>query len=196
MKRVAGLVVCSVAAVMMAGCAKPHKVASQKTPFEVIQEKANAITAAGGLAAVGVGSSRTVNLALDKAKTRGRTELAHIMETKVESLKKDFSEEVGTADGAELNELFSAASRHVASQVLRGAVPKDLKYDTQGGMTTAWALMVVDPSVIADAFANQANTARHMYTRFRASQAFDELDKEVKKFDEFKKQDGGMMMGQ
>lgn len=195
MKRIAGVVVCAVAAALVAGCAKT-KVASERTPFEVIQEKANAITAAGGLAAVGVGSSKTVYLALDKAKTRGRTELAHIMETKVESLKKDFAEEIGTADGAELNELFSAASKHIAAQVLRGAVPKDLKYDTQSGMTTAWALMVVDPSVIADAFASQANTQRNQYTRFRASQAFTDLDAEVKKFEEFKKQDTGALLGQ
>lgn len=195
MKRIAGVAVCGLAMVLVAGCAKT-KVESEKSPFDVIQEKANAITAAGGLAAVGVGTSKTVSLALDKAKTRGRTELAHIMETKVESLKKDFSEEVGTADGAELNELFSAASKHIASQVLRGAVPKDLKYDTQNGMSTAWALMVVDPSVIADAFANQANTQRNLYTRFRASQAFADLDNEVKKFEEFKKQDAGVVLGQ
>ncbi|HAS83592.1 MAG TPA: hypothetical protein DCS43_13215 [Verrucomicrobia bacterium] len=196
MKRIAGIVGCAVAVALVSGCAAPRKVQSEKTPFEVIQEKANAITAAGGLAAVGVGSSKTVHLALDKAKTRGRTELAHIMETKVESLKKDFSEEVGTADSSELNELFSAASKHIASQVLRGAVPKDLKYDVQDGMATAWALMVVDPSVIADAFDNQANTARNLYTRFRASQAFAELDAETKKYEEFKKQDAGAILGQ
>jgi len=193
MKRVLGCLVVAVIAVgFMSGCAKT-KVASEKSPFEIIQEKANAITSAGGLAAVGIGSSRTVHLALDKAKTRGRTELAHIMETKVDSLKKDFSEEIGSADGSELNELFSAASKHVAHQILRGSVPKDLKYDTKDNMTTAWALMVVDPKVIADAFANQKNSARHLYTRFRASQAFSELDAEVKKFEDFKAKDAGMM---
>lgn len=193
MKRVVVSLVAAVVAVgLMSGCAKT-KVASERTPFEIIQEKANAITAAGGLAAVGIGSSRTVHLALDKAKTRGRTELAHIMETKVDSLKKDFSEEIGSADGSELNELFSAASKHVAHQILRGSVPKDLKYDTKNNMTTAWALMVVDPKVIADAFANQKNSARHLYTRFRASQAFAELDAEVKKFEDFKAKDAGMM---
>jgi hypothetical protein len=193
MKRVLGCLVAAVVAVgFMSGCAKT-KVASEKTPFEVIQEKANAITSAGGLAAVGIGSSRTVHLALDKAKTRGRTELAHIMETKVDSLKKDFSEEIGSADGSELNELFSAASKHVAHQILRGSVPKDLKYDTKDNMTTAWALMVVDPKVIADAFANQKNSARHLYTRFRASQAFSELDAEVKKFEDFKAKDAAGM---
>ncbi len=193
MKRVVGCLVAAVIAVgFMSGCAQT-KVASEKTPFEIIQEKANAITSAGGLAAVGIGSSRTVHLALDKAKTRGRTELAHIMETKVDSLKKDFSEEIGSADGAEVNELFSAASKHVAHQILRGSVPKDLKYDTKDNMTTAWALMVVDPKVIADAFANQKNSSRHLYTRFRASQAFAELDAEVKKFEEFKSKDAAML---
>ncbi len=193
MKRFVGCVaMVAVLVGFMSGCAKT-KVTSEKTPFDIIQEKANAITAAGGLAAVGIGVSRTVHLALDKAKTRGRTELAHIMETKVDSLKKDFSEEIGAGDDSELNELFSAASKHIAHQILRGSVPKDLKYETKNNMTTAWALMVVDPKVVADAFASQKNTAKHMYTRFRASQAFKELDDEVKKFEEFKAKDAASM---
>ncbi len=181
-----------VGSTMMTGCAKT-KVASEKSPFDIIQEKANAITEAGGLAAVGVGTSRTVSLALDKAKTRGRVELAHILETKVDSLKKDFSEEVGEGADAEYNALFTAASKSVAHQILQGSVPKDLKYDTKDGMTTAWALMVQDPKVVADAFAAQANTQQHLYTRFRASQAFAELDQEIKKFEDFKAKDSGMV---
>jgi hypothetical protein len=193
MKRVVGCVLTAVVLVgFMSGC-KTKKVVSEKTPFDIIQEKANAITAAGGLAAVGIGTSRTVHMALDKAKTRGRTELAHIMETKVDSLKKDFSEEIGAGKESEVNELFSAVSKHIAHQLLHGSVPKDLKYDTKDGMTTAWALMVIDPKVVADAFASKKNSARNLYTRFRASQAFAELDEEVKKFEEFKKKDAAMV---
>jgi hypothetical protein len=158
-----------------------------------MQEKANAITDAGGLAAVGIGTSRTMSLAMDKAKTRGRTELAHILETKVDSLKKDFTEEIGEGESAEYNALFSAASKSIAHQILRGTVPKDIKYETTGNTTTSWALMVQDPKVIADAFADQKNSAKALYTRFRASQAFSELDNEVKKFEEFKAKDGGML---
>ena len=176
----------------LVGCST-DKVTSDKTPFEIMQEKANAITDAGGLAAVGIGTSRTISLAMDKAKTRGRTELAHILETKVDSLKKDFTEEIGEGESAEYNALFSAASKSVAHQILRGTVPKDLKYETAGNTTTAWALMVQDPKVIADAFADQKNSAKALYTRFRASQAFAELDGEVKKFEEFKAKDAGML---
>ena len=185
----------AMAALVMAtvvGC-KSAKVTSEKTPFEIMQEKANDITDAGGLAAVGIGTSRTMSLAMDKAKTRGRTELAHILETKVDSLKKDFTEEIGEGESAEYNALFSAASKSIAHQILRGTVPKDLKYETAGNTTTAWALMVQDPKVIADAFADQKNSAKALYTRFRASQAFAELDNEVKKFEEFKAKDAGML---
>lgn len=177
----------------LAGCRKtPKPVTSEKTPFDLMQEKADQITAGGGIAAVGIGVSSTVQLALDKAKTRARTEIAHILETKLNSLKKAFTEEIGEGQGAEYNSLFSAASKHIASQVLRSSVPRDLKYETQGGQTTAWALIVVDPKVIADAFAAEANTQRHLYTRFRASQAFNELEQEIKKYEEFKKKEGLM----
>ena len=191
MKHVMVVALTALVLATMVGC-KSTEVTSEMTPFEIMQEKANAITDAGGLAAVGIGSSRTVSLAMDKAKTRGRTELAHILETKVDSLKKDFSEEIGEGESAEYNALFSAASKSVAHQILRGTVPKDLKYETAGNTTTAWALMVQDPKVIADAFADQKNSAKSLYTRFRASQAFAELDGEVKKFEEFKAKDAGM----
>ncbi len=36
-----------------------------------------------------------INTALDRAKNRGRTEIARIIETKIDNLQKDFSEEIG-----------------------------------------------------------------------------------------------------
>jgi len=183
-------VVALVAVAMLAGCAAPRKATSEKTVFEILQEKANEITAAGGLAAVGIGESKVINTALDRAKNRGRAELARMIEVKLDNLQKDFSEEIGEDENSEYNSLFSNATKLLTSQVLRGSVPRALKYDRKGSMTVGYALMVQDPKVVADAFANQANTQRHLYTRFRASQAFDELDKEVKKFEEFKQKDG------
>jgi hypothetical protein len=177
---------------LVAGCKSAPKVQSDKDLFGMMQEKANQITAAGGLAAVGLGESKSIALAIDKAKTRGRTEMAHIIETKIDSLKKDFQEEVGQGKGAEFNELFSSASKHVAHQILSGTVPKDIKYESKEGITRAVALMVQDPKVVADAFAAQQQTQQAVYTRFRASQAFKELDEEVKKFEDFKKKDSGV----
>lgn len=191
MKRIVSVLAMAALVGSFAGCkSSPKTVTSEKTPFDVMQEKANQITAAGGLAAVGMGESRTVSLALDKAKTRGRAELARVMEAKVESLQKNFLEEIGEGKDSEVNALFSEATKVIAAQVLRGSVPKDLKYETKDGLTTAWALMVQDPKVIQGAFEQQANSQRNQYTRFRASQAFAEMEKDVQRFEEFKKNDG------
>jgi len=192
MKRAVVFVACAVLVGMVAGCRSP-KAKSDKTIFGMMQEKANAITEAGGLAAVGIGTSKTINIALDKAKTRGRVEVAQIMEVKVDSMKKDFSEEVGEGQGSELNALFTAAAKVVTHKIMTGSVPKDLKYEQADGQIQAYALMVIDPKVIADAFNDQSNGQKAMYTRFRASQAFNELDQEIKKYEEFKKTDGGMV---
>ena len=190
MKRAVAVVMCGVLAGMVAGCATPKT--GKKSVFAMMQEKANAITEAGGLAAVGIGTSKTMNLALDKAKTRGRVELAQIMEVKVDSMKKDFQEEVGEGQGSELNALFTAAARVVTQKIMTGSVPKALETEPENGQINAYALMVIDPKVVADAFGDQANSQRNMYTRFRASQAFAELDNEIKKYDAFKKNEGMM----
>ncbi len=160
-----------------------------RDPFVILQERAQAASAAGGLAAVGLGTSLSQPMAVDKAKMRGRTEIAHIVETKVDSLRKDFSEEIGSDASAEYNELFSAAAKNLAHQLLSGAGATDVRFRTEGKLTTAWALMVMNPKMLATAIEAQANTQRHLYTRFRASQAFEALQREVKKFEEFKRKD-------
>jgi hypothetical protein len=177
-----------------AGCKStaPVQGSSQKTPYQKYQDKAAAISAAGGLAAVGIGQSSVVSLALEKAKNAARAEIAHTIQTKVDSLRKSFQEEVGEGQGSEVNALFSAASKSFTSQELHGTVVRDSEFVSEGGQTMAYVLMVQDPKVVADAFAAQANTQRALYTRFRASQAFGELDAEVKKYEEFKKKDSAV----
>lgn len=162
---------------------------STGSAFEFMQEKANAITEAGGLAAVGIARSKSVATAKTRAIAQGRTEIARALDTKIKSLLKDFTEEIGEASESEYNSLFSSATKQVTSQNLKGSVAKDIKFDTKDGVTTGYALMVLDPKVLADAFEAQVNTNRQQYTRFRASKAFGELDKEVKEYEEWQKKD-------
>jgi hypothetical protein len=184
-------IVCILLAVLVAGCATaPKRDKRAKRMFEKFQEKAQDIIAAGGLAAVGIGESRVVNTAMDKAKYRGRQEIAIAIEAKINALQKSFTEEIGEGEGSEYNALFSTAGKLVTSQELRGSHPKALDYEKNANTVTGYALMVLDPKIIANALQDQVNTARHLYTRFRASQAFAELDEEVKKFEEYKRSQG------
>ena len=164
-----------------------------RDPFVILQERARAATDAGGLAAVGMGTSLSQPMAIDKAKMRGRTEIAHMVETKVDSLKKDFAEEVGDIPSAEYNELFSAAAKNLAHQLLSGTGATDVRSRSDGKLTTAWALMVLNPKTLATAIEANANAQRHVYTRFRASQAFAELQSEIEKFEAFKRKDAGWL---
>ena len=189
-KYVAGLVTAGVALSLVAGCRTVPKTSSDGSVFGALQEKAAKITATGGLAAVGIGESRTIALAIDKAKVRARTEMAHIISTKVDSLRKQFAEEIGEGKGSEVNALFSSADKHLASQELAGTAPTDIRYSTKEGITTAYALVEQNPKILASAMENAGQKNKNMYTRFRASQAFKELDEEVKKYEEFKKNQG------
>lgn len=170
---------------MVLGCAQTPE-EGERAPFEVVQKKANQITAVGGVADVGIGSSRTVHLALDKAKTRGRKALAKMTKDRIEALKKAVLRELDVVDEAPLNSLFSAASASVEHRILRSSTPKDLKTLTQDNLTTAWALMVVDPSVIVDALEEHADAARNLYTRIQTTDAFAALKKTISDYENFK----------
>ena len=176
--------------VFPAGCKGPASSAhGEKTLFRLMQEKAAAITGAGGLAALGIGQSATVSVALDNAKTRARTELAHILESRFAALKKDFVAEVGEDHAADYEALFSAAIKNANVAYICNDLPKDLKFVTEQDQTTAWALMVKDPKLIADAFAREADTQHPLYARFFASHAFKELDRQIREYAVFKKKD-------
>ena len=168
------------------GCKSMPKMDSDKSTFDVLQEEVAEIAEKGGMAAVGLGESRNTQLAITKAKVEARKNLAQLVQVKIENLEKAFIEEVGEASGSEINELFSSATKQITSQTLQGTVPVTQKYDINGEVTTAYVLMVLNPDLIHDSLKN--NKAKHLYERFRASKAFEELDQEIKEFETAEKE--------
>lgn len=186
MKRVAFGVLSLAVCIGFTGCKSAPKMDSDKSMFDYMQEEVGKITEKGGMASVGIGESRNTQLAITKAKVEARKNLAQLVTVKIENLEKAFIEEIGEASGSEMNELFSSATKQITSQTLQGTVPKMQKYETDDGITTAYILMVLNPDIIDASLKN--NSAKHLYERFRASQAFEELDKEIKEFEEAERQ--------
>jgi hypothetical protein len=179
-----GMAAMAAALLAAAGCAtRPTGIAL----FEQMQRKASRINSSGGMAALGVGKSGDLALATKMANTRGREEVANIVQTRVNALVKDFREEVGEAQAAEFNTAFSAASKHLTSQVVQGIAAQDVKSEVKAREITVYALMVQNPKLIKEYFANPKNTPAALYDRFRASQAFGALEKEIQQFEEFLK---------
>ena len=192
MKKLLTFALIAAVTVGMTGCKTPEeaKAKAQQPLFEKFQKMSTKTLENGGIAVVGLGESKSLELALQKAKMRGRVELAQLLETKIEAIQKDFIEEVGRADEAQILAQFETTAKTITSQQIQGSVAKELKYETIGDTITAYALMELDPKIIMTQLAKE----KELYTRFRASQAFEELDKEIQKYEAYKKEQANALM--
>ncbi len=155
-------------------------------PFQDLTDMANGIIDAGGVAAVGQGISKRMDLAKKKAVTDAQGQLAEIFNTKVQKLKKSFQEEIGSADDSEINEAFTDVTKTLSSTMLRGAITKKVKYmkDRETGKITAAAVVAIEPNKVNMSILDEMkNKKPKLYERFRASQAYDELKKEMENYE-------------
>ena len=194
MKKSLFCIACLITAILLAGCSSTpeSKAKAQRPLFNDFQEMSTEILESGGIAVVGVGESKSLELALNKAKTRGRVELAQMLETKIEALQKDFIEETGLAENAQILAQFSSTAQAITSQQIQGSVAKELKYEIINDTVTAYALMELDPKLVM----NQLEKEEELYTRFRATKAFESLDAEIKDYEAYKKAQVDALMEQ
>ena len=134
-------------------------------------------------------TSRDLQLAVDKATTDGRAEVARQIETKIEGLRKKFDEEVGVGENATLLQQFTSATKTVVSQTLSGSKVSKKEIVRDGNNYRAYVLVEYPIGSANSVFLQQIKKQEELYTRFRSSQTFKELDEEVKKFEEKKSQE-------
>jgi hypothetical protein len=158
----------------------PAPVTPSSLPEEM-QKLSAKLVEAGGLAAVGTGESKSLELALNKAKVNGRKELAQLLEARLTVLEKAFSEETGIPFDSLFLSGFNHAEKILTGQI-SGSIAQTLKYEATGHTFTAYAVMVLDPKAIADQLANE----KELYARLQKTKAFEALDQEVKSFAAFK----------
>ncbi len=135
-------------------------------------------------------TSRDMQLAVDKCKTSARTGLAEQYQVKVQGLKKRFREEVGLNEDSELLESFTAVEKSVVSEVMNGTRVKEQKISVENGLFRAYILMEYPIGKANALLMEKMKSNQNLYTRFRASQAFEDLDKEMKDYEEFQKDQG------
>ncbi len=138
----------------------------------------------------GTGTSRDMQVARDKAMQNALQQISSEIEQKFEGLRKMFQEEVGTADESHYLEQFTQTSQSVASQVLRNAKMEDSEFQNEDGVYRAYVLYSLPVGATLEDLNNRLSQEEEMYTRFRSSQAFDEMDKQIQEYEEFKQQQG------
>ncbi len=160
-------------------------------PFEDLNNLANKIIEGGGVAAVGQGISSRQDLAREKAITNAQGALAQIFNTKVQRLNKNFQEEIGSTNDSEINEAFSTVTKTLTSQLLVGAFVKETKYlrNKETGQISAGVVIAIDPKTINQSILDELKTkSPKLYERFRATQAFEELKKEMEEYEKQQQQ--------
>lgn len=133
--------------------------------------------------------SRDVQVAINKAETEGRAALAQQLEVKFGALNKRFVEEVGR-EGSQLLDQYTQAYKAVVSQVLYGSRPKQQQMRTEGDVYRATVLMELPIGEMSKRLLEQLRAQEQLYTRFRASEVFKELDAEVQRYEAWKREQG------
>lgn len=137
----------------------------------------------GYLFASATATSQDMQMATDKAKIAAQANLAQQMETRLESLTKRFQEETGLAEGSQLLSQFSDVTKVVTKQTLVGARVKENKLLPEKGVYRSYVLMSLPLGEANQILMNQVKANEELYTRFRATQAFEELEKEMKELE-------------
>ncbi len=134
----------------------------------------------------GTAVSQDLQLSLDKSRETGRLGISRNLEVKMEALTKTFSEEIGAGLQAELLTQFTQATHSVVSQVLIGSRIYKSVVQNERGLFRSYVLMELPLGEANQALLNQIKANQNLYTRFRATQAWEEMEKEVAQYEKFK----------
>jgi len=153
-------------------------------PFGVLSDQVNELNSKGTLAAEGRGvdmASRT-DIAREKAILAGTAALTKMMEQKVSVLDKQFQESLSgtTSVGEEINDAMSRTIKTVASQTMKGVRQMSkVMFVKTGSKIEAAVIMGVESRIFNSALLDQIKAQPKLYERFRATEAYKDLEAEV-----------------
>lgn len=128
-------------------------------------------------------SSRDLQTAINRASTDARAEVGRIVEVRIEAMQKNFTEEVGVDEDATFRQMFEEVSRTVVATSLHGSQVKESSHSREGDMWRAYVLLEYPIGAANLQFMEQVREREEMYTRFRQSQSFQELEKAVEEYE-------------
>lgn len=125
--------------------------------------------------------SADLQTALDIARSEARAELVLQVESRTEAMTKRFREQTGTGRDAVLLSQFTAASRDVAAQTLRGVRTTRHEVQAEGSLYRAYVLLELPAGEAAHQLLDRLRRDEQLRTDARAATAFEELAREVQR---------------
>lgn len=129
---------------------------------------------------IGTATSTRLNLAQSRAELDAKSGLSSKMGEKIEALQKLFEDEIDVDDATNFSASFTAATRLITSQELRGVSlnTQEFQTDTQGRYI-AYVLYQLPVGLARDQLEQALSRDEEMYVRFKESEAFDELQQNL-----------------
>jgi len=148
-------------------------------PSWVINPQVEGAIAAAGSAKKSAGGMQFTR---DAAMANARSEISRVIEVKVNTMMKDFTQVTGVGDAETVDKVTSSVSKQVSSQVLQGTQQKAAWFSDCGEL---YVLVVLDPSKVAELTKQQVSSSMKkdaaLWQQFQSKKAQDELDAAVDK---------------
>lgn len=139
------------------------------------------------LYAAATAESRDMQLAVNKATTDGRANIATQMEVRMQGLAKRFQEETGLGAEAQLLDQFTTATKQVINTTLSGSRVSKQELKPNGAGYRAFVLVELPIGAASQALRERIRANEQLMTRFRATETFRELDAEIQRYEEFQR---------
>ena len=175
------------------GCASAQQKTANKM-MEMQKDKTELINK-GVMAGLGIGTSKSEQLAYDEADLNARTDVARAIETKVEALMRNYAEEVGE----ELTEHKEEVKKSVVSGLQNGvSITKDkftqlkdsVVYTPADGKYKVYAIATMDYEAFKKAMEAELTARKANMYRARAMTGYKKLDEEAAALDAYKAAQG------
>ncbi len=172
--------------ILLASCASTPK-APKTTEVDVPSWYSNAPSDPNYLFVAATARSQDLQHAVNTAKAEARVGIARDMRVKIQAMFKRFREETGIGEDAEFLTMETDVSKSIVSETLVGTKARTQKILREGTLYRVYVLMEFPIGAANAEMLAKIKENERMYTRFRASEAFKELEEEVEKYEKIKK---------
>jgi hypothetical protein len=137
----------------------------------------------GVVAGIGIGESKSEQLAYDEADLNARTDVARALESKVEAFIRNYQEEVGD----ELTQHKEAVKKNVISDMQNGVsvIKMDMEV-TEEGKFKVYSIAAMNTEAFKKAFEAALAAQKANVDRARAMKGYADLDKAAAALDQYK----------
>lgn len=125
--------------------------------------------------------SQDMQFALNKAETAARSNIARQVETTVQGLMAKFREETGAGQDPQLLQMSTEVEKNIVNTKITGARIAKQQIVRDGNLFRAYVLVEYSTEAAKRALIDEIKKNEQAYTRYRASKAFAELEREIEK---------------